>query len=200
MAREWISREEALKRLDVKPQTLYAYVSRQRIAAKNDPKQPRTSLYALDDIERLSRRAPGRVARHEAEARPHPLPNLSGGTLIRGEASIDTEISVTVDGRHYLRGRDCVTLAETENFETVAAHLWQSPTPNPFGPLKPRPDVNFPGGPRTRVLSMLSRRLDEDALSRIDPARDLRLEAAGLLNEMIDAVTNGGPRLFFHQR
>ncbi len=198
MSRIWISRTEALKRLDVKPQTLYAYVSRQRIAAKSDPSHPRSSLYALDDVERLSRRAPGRAP--GGATNPPERANLAGGSATRGEAAITTEVSITVDGRHYYRGRDSVTLAATENFETVAALLWQSPTPNPFGPLKPRPDVNFPGGPRTRVLSMLSRRLEEDALSEVNPARDLNLEAASLVNEMVDAVTNGGPRLFFHQR
>lgn len=209
MSRVWISRTEALRRLDVKPQTLYAYVSRQRIAAKSDPSHPRKSLYALDDIERLSRRAPGRlVGRGPTDGLPAVEPSnaalnnaaLTGGTITRGEAAMDTEISITLEGRHYYRGRDCVALAATENFEAVAALLWQSGTPNPFGPLKPRPDVNFPGGPRMRVLSMLSRRLEEEAMTDIHPERDLGLEAAGLLNEMVDAVTNGGPRLFFHQR
>src|SRR5690349_7191796 len=118
MSRVWISRTEALKRLDVKPQTLYAYVSRQRIAAKSDPTHPRLSLYALDDVERLSRRAPGRVARTAHGApRHHAAASLSGGTITRGEAAIDTEVAITLHGHHYVRGRDLVTLAETENFE-----------------------------------------------------------------------------------
>ncbi len=200
MSRVWISRTEALKRLDVKPQTLYAYVSRQRIAAKSDPTHPRKSLYALDDVERLSRRAPGRTAGQVTVPASAPVFSLGGGTVTRGEAAIDTEISITVNGRHFYRGRDSLALADSENFEAVAALLWQSPTPNPFGPLKPRPDVNFPGGPRMRVLSMLARRLEEDAMVELHPDRDLGIEAAGLLNEMIDAITNGGPRLFFHQR
>lgn len=199
MSRVWISRSEALKRLDVKPQTLYAYVSRQRIAARSDPEHPRASLYALDDIERLSRRGPGRSAAQDERLRVH-APVLPGGAAGRGEAAIDTEISITVDGRHYYRGKDSLKLADRQNFEAVAALLWQSASNNPFGPLKPRPDVNFPGGPRTRVLSMLSRRLEEDARADIDPRRDLPQEAASLLNEMVDSVTNGGPRLFFHQR
>ncbi len=205
MSRVWISRTEALKRLEVKPQTLYAYVSRQRIAAKSDPAHPRKSLYALDDIERLTRRAPGRVPMRPGPTGPVPSveplpPGLTGGTVTRGEAAIDTEISITIEGRHYYRGRESIALSNTENFEAVAALLWQSPNNNPFGPLKPRPDVNFPGGPRTRVLSMLSRRLEEEAMTDIQPERDLNQEAASLLNEMVDAVTNGGPRLFFHQR
>ncbi|MFT4074974.1 MAG: citrate/2-methylcitrate synthase [Asticcacaulis sp.] len=201
MSRVWISRTEALERLDVKPQTLYAYVSRQRIAAKSDPTHPRLSLYALDDVERLSRRTPGRTARtHHHPAKPHVAGSLVGGTIMRGEAAIDTEVAITYHGHHYVRGRDLVSLAQSENFEAVAALLWRTDSQNPFGPLKPRPDVNFPGGPRTRVLSMLSRRLEEDALAEINPDRDLNTEAASLLNEMFDSVTNGGPRLFFHQR
>ena len=198
MSRVWISRAEALERLDVKPQTLYAYVSRSRIAAKSDPTHPRKSLYALDDVERLALRAPGRTSGAVAPA-PR-LEALSGGAITRGEAAIDTEVSITVDGRHYYRGHDAVALSQTENFEAVAALLWLSHSPNPFGPLKPRPDVNFPGGPRLRVLSMLSRRLEEDAMAEAHPERDLGLEAASLVNEMVDSVTNGGPRLFFHQR
>jgi len=199
MSRVWISRTEALKRLDVKPQTLYAYVSRQRIAARSDPNHPRTSLYALDDVERLSHRGPGRKSPQDAAA-AHRMPAIPGGAAVRGEAAIDTEISITLDGRHYYRGRDSLKLAGRDNFEMVAALLWQSPSANPFGSLKPRPDVNFPGGPRTRVLSMLSRRMEEDALADADPRRDLVQEAASTLNEMIDSVTHGGPRLFFHQR
>lgn len=198
MSRVWISRAEALQRLDVKPQTLYAYVSRSRIAAKSDPSHPRKSLYALDDVERLALRAPGRGSAAAAPAAR--LEALSGGAITRGEAAIDTEVSITAEGRHYYRGHDAVTLSQTENFEAVAALLWLSQSPNPFGPLKPRPDVNFPGGPRLRVLSMLSRRLEEDALADVHPDRDLGLEAASLVNEMVDSVTNGGPRLFFHQR
>ncbi len=203
MSRVWISRTEALKRLEVKPQTLYAYVSRQRIAAKSDPTHPRKSLYALDDVERLSRRAPGRTPGLRQGTTPPQAPliqALSGGTITRGEAAIDTEVSLTVNGHHYYRGRDCLDLAASDNFESVAALLWQSATPNPFGPLKPRPDVNFPGGPRMRVLSVLARRLEEDAVAEMHPERDLGLEAASLVNEMVDAITNGGPRLFFHQR
>ncbi|MDC7677039.1 citrate/2-methylcitrate synthase [Asticcacaulis machinosus] len=197
MTRQWISRAEALERLDVKPQTLYAYVSRQRIAAKSDPDHPRKSLYSLDDVERLS----GRSDHTHAAPASRPAPNIiSSGNPARGEASIDSEISITFQGRHYYRGQDSLALAESENFEQVATLLWQSDNSNLFGPLKPRPDVNFPGGPRARVMAMLSRRLEEEAMQEILPERDLELEAAGLLNELIDSVTNGGPRLFFHQR
>lgn len=198
MTRQWISRTEALRKLDVKPQTLYAYVSRQRVAARIDPDNPRQSLYALDDVERLSKRAPGRAP--ASAPAPEIARVLTGPALVRGEAAIDTEISLTLDGKHYYRGKDCEGLAEQANLETVCALLWQSDHPNPFGALKPRPDVNFAGGPRSRIMLMLSRRMEED--TRLEPVTGLALqqEAATLLNELVDSITSGGPRLYFHQR
>ena len=49
--------------LGVKPQTLYANVSRGRIAARPDPADPRRSLYNRDDVDRLSRRSRRSAAR-----------------------------------------------------------------------------------------------------------------------------------------
>lgn len=196
MSRVWISRAEALERLDVKPQTLYAYVSRQRVAARADPEHPRKSLYALDDIERLSQRTPGRG--NPALSAPPRV--LSGGPVGRGEAVLDTEISVTFNGRPHYRRHDALSLSERENFETVATLLWRDENPTPFAAIKPRPDVNFPGSPRTRLWGVLSRRLEEDAIHDPHAPRNLPSEAASILNEMVDGVTNGGPRLFLHQR
>jgi citrate synthase len=38
---DWLSADEALTRLRVRPQTLYAYVSRGRVRAEPDPAEPR---------------------------------------------------------------------------------------------------------------------------------------------------------------
>ena len=50
-----ISAAEAAARLGVKRETLYAYVSRGRIAARPDPDDPRRSLYSAEDVERIKR-------------------------------------------------------------------------------------------------------------------------------------------------
>src|SRR5947207_15915354 len=42
---DWIAAEEARDRLGVRPQTLYAYVSRGRVQVRADPSDPRRSLY-----------------------------------------------------------------------------------------------------------------------------------------------------------
>ena len=74
--RHWIGRNEALDRLGVKTQTLYAYVSRGRITARPDPENPRRSLYAADDVARLCDGTPAPAA-----------PAVIGASAVRGEAS-----------------------------------------------------------------------------------------------------------------
>ena len=69
----WIGRGEALARLGVKTQTLYAYVSRGRIAARPDPTDPRRSLYAVQDIARLS----GDIVDDEVQAAQRRTPRLA---------------------------------------------------------------------------------------------------------------------------
>jgi citrate synthase len=112
MAR-WLSREAALKALGVRPQTLYAYVSRGRIAAVDDPGDPRRSLYNADDVASLrNRQRAGR--RRDA---------VAAGAIAWGEPVLDTAISTVAHGRLFYRGHDVVQLAETARFEEVAALL-----------------------------------------------------------------------------
>ena len=118
----WLSANEALRRLSVKPQTLYASVSRGRIRAKPDPADPRRSLYNRDDIERLVRRASGRP---RAEA-------VAAEAISWGDPVLASAISTVAGGRLWYRGRDAATLAETDTLEEVADLLWggfpESPT------------------------------------------------------------------------
>ena len=52
---DWLTADEALTRLRLRPQTLYAYVSRGRIEASPDDGDPRRSLYRAGDVARLAR-------------------------------------------------------------------------------------------------------------------------------------------------
>ena len=47
---EWLGAGEALERLGIRSQTLYAYVSRGRVHAEADPDDPRRSRYRASDI------------------------------------------------------------------------------------------------------------------------------------------------------
>lgn len=188
MSRSWIPRTEVLARLGVKPQTLYAYVSRGRITAKPDPDNPRCSLYAAEDVARLLDRS-ARVGKAVS----------SPGGAHRSEAVIDSAIAHIAHGRMYYRGRDAITLSEEATLEQTCRVLWGADE-DPFVELKPRVDVNFPGGPRARGLLNLARRAEEDAAALGRSEKSLRREAAAVLNELVDAIAGGGPRLQLHQR
>lgn len=188
----WIGRGEALARLGVKSQTLYAYVSRGRIAARPDPDDSRRSLYAAHDIARLSGEA--------IEAEESAVYRRTPGGAARGEADICSSLTVIAGGRLFYRGLDAVQLAETATLEDVARRLWDARAVNPFADVRPRIGA-VPGGSfRARLFAALARRAEEDADPKPRPVEHLRLECARVLDEAVDAAVGSGPRLFLHQR
>ena len=119
---EWLTREEALARLKVRPQTLYAYVSRGRIGMRPDTDDPRRSQYRADDIAALAtRRARGRSPQAIAES-----------AIAWGEPAIATAISTVLHGRLVYRGRDAAALSATATLEEAASLLWASDAPASF--------------------------------------------------------------------
>jgi len=187
----WIGRAEALERLGVKTQTLYAYVSRGRIAARPDPEDPRRSLYAEVDIRRLS---DGALPFGDAPRAPPQ------GAASRGEADLHNSLSLVAEGRLFYRGRDAAELSREMSVEEAARLLWDGPARDPFALLRPRVDVAPGPSVRARVFAALARRAEEDRSSLGRAPEDLKAEAASLLNETIDTVAGPGPRLFLHQR
>lgn len=112
----WISAEQALALLGTKPQTLYANVSRGRIAARPDPSDPRRSLYRRDDVERLASRHRGRP----------PAKAVAAEAIAWGEPVLTTAISTVRNGRLLYRGQDAARLAETATLGGVARLLWNA--------------------------------------------------------------------------
>jgi len=112
---EYVSRESALKMLRVKPQTLYAYVSRGHVRSVQQPGGGRRSLYARADIEALKARINARHGHRVAAA----------AAMRWGEPIIPTAITeITEDGPSY-RGKSAVALARAgTSFEAVAEWLW----------------------------------------------------------------------------
>ncbi|MBZ9759988.1 citrate synthase [Mesorhizobium sp. CA8] len=122
---EWLTRDEALERLNVRPQTLYAYVSRGRIGMKPDDADPRRSQYRADDIAALAtRRDRGRSPQAIAES-----------AIAWGEPAIPTSISTVLHGRLIYRGKDAVELSATATLEETAGLLWASDRPVSFASL-----------------------------------------------------------------
>lgn len=107
MSTERLTTAEAAERLGVKPETLYAYVSRGLIERQHEPGG--VSTYALRDIERLARA--GRRTRHLP-----PVVFPSALTLI-------------ADGACTYRGVDAVAASLGHRFEEVAEWLWTGEWP-----------------------------------------------------------------------
>lgn len=110
----WMSAEEALARLAIKPQTLYASVSRGRIRSRPHPDDSRRSLYSAEDVERLAARRSGRPA----------AVSIAAEAIHWGEPVLTSSVSTVEDGRLYYRGRNAVELAEEATLEQAAALLW----------------------------------------------------------------------------
>jgi citrate synthase len=101
-----LTTSEASRRLGVKPETLYAYVSRGLLTRHTAP-DGRRSLFARDEIERLAARA------------------RRGGRAGALEVVVDTELTLLDPaGALYYRGHDVTDLARTAKYEEVAELLW----------------------------------------------------------------------------
>lgn len=107
MTGERLTTAEAAARLGVKPETLYAYVSRGLIERRSVPGG--VSTYAARDIERLAR----------AGRRTRNLPPLV----------FPSSLTLIADGRLTYRGVDAVTAAGDRSFEEVAEWLWTARWP-----------------------------------------------------------------------
>src|SRR6266540_2426849 len=106
-----LSTAEASRRLGVKPETLYAYVSRGLLHRQRSP-DGRRSWFDPAEVERLaerSRQPPGRGAAR--------LGVVSAITSIEG-------------GRYRYRGVDATELARDRSFEAVAQWLWTGELPH----------------------------------------------------------------------
>jgi citrate synthase len=184
---DWLSREEALERLRVRPQTLYAYVSRGRIGMRPDRADPRRSQYRADDIVALAtRRARGRSPSAIAES-----------AIAWGEPSIVTSISTVLHGHLVYRGQDAVALSERATLEETAAMLWAVPEPVAFRAASP--DAPHQAG-RASAFAQLALLAGQGRPSLGRSAASLHADAAhavGVLASALGASAGSEP---VHQR
>ncbi len=110
----WMTLDEACGVLGVRPQTVYAYVSRGKLEATADPADTRRSLYRREDVVRLAKRNQAGRKRE----------TVATSTLFGAEPSIPTALCTFVRGRPHYRGLDAVTLARSATLEEVAQLLW----------------------------------------------------------------------------
>ena len=165
--------------LGIRPQTLYAYVTRRRIGAKADPDDPRRSLYRAADVKALAQR----------RKRGRAVEAVAAGTIAWGDPILPTAIATVAQERLFYRGRDAAELAANATLEEVAALLWNAKAFGPSNIGAPRRAAAHAGktkpdrcaDPRAHVFAVLAARAgaDEPAFGRAPVA--LQAEAADLM-------------------
>lgn len=173
---DWIAAEEARDRLGVRPQTLYAYVSRGRVSVRPDPRDPRRSLYRAADIDELA----------ERKSRSRKASDVAAGAISWGEPVLASAITTVSGGRLYYRGRDAIRLAETETLESVARLLRGGHGAALKRTDRPRPPEAADMRARAYLALAARAAADPPTLGRAPLA--LAVEAATLLDVLTDAV------------
>ncbi|MDU0340320.1 citrate synthase family protein [Bosea rubneri] len=175
---DWLTAQEAMARLRLKPQTLYAYVSRGLIEARGDSEDSRRSLYRAEDVARLAHR----------KARGRRPAAIAEDAIAYGEPVLASAITTIERGGLWYRGQDAAHLAECAKLEDVARLLWDCGTQR-FPPLA---TIVPPGEPLARIFAVIAARAASDRPMAGRAKKALYLEAAAVLDALVDAIA-GGP-------
>ncbi|MEV0740520.1 citrate synthase [Streptomyces sp. NPDC050549] len=144
-----LSTKETAELLGVKPETVYAYVSRGQLGSRRDP-GGRGSTFDATEVEALARRN-----RRES----------TGSSGSGGELSVRTRITLIEKDRYFFRGVDATELAARHSYEEIAEWLWT-------GEL--RPGITFTA-PRASVA--VARRAVDALPEHAGPTDRLRVAA-----------------------
>ncbi len=116
---------EAAEILGVSKPTLYAYVSRGRLA-RTTGADGRTSLFERDEVERLSAQS--------RRSAPGPRPTI--------DVQIRSDVTTLHEAALEFRGHDVVELVRGRHFEDIAELLWAKvPTEPPTGTSWPKAEA-----------------------------------------------------------
>ncbi|MEU0137478.1 citrate synthase [Streptomyces sp. NPDC006296] len=137
-----LTTRQAAERLGVKPETVYAYVSRGQLASTRTP-GGRGSTFDAAEVDALARRT----------GRREP-PAAAGGDLV-----FRTGITLVEPDRYFFRGVDATELARHHGFEEVAEWIWT-------GELRPGIRFTAAAGP------LAAARLTAASLPRLSSATD----------------------------
>jgi len=171
---DWLTASQVMERLGLKPQTLYAYVSRGLIEARADGTDSRRRLYRAADVERLLHR----------KTRGRRQAAIAEDAISWGEPVLASAITTIARGRLWYRGQDAARLAETSKLEDVARLLWDCGTQRfpPLFTLVPE------GPPLRRIFAVLGERAASDPAMAGRTKKALYLEAASVLDSLVDAI------------
>lgn len=105
-----LTTREAAELLGVKPETVYAYVSRGQLGSRRAPGS-RGSTFDADEVRALARRN-----RRDGGINPAPAAGQ--------ELTVRTRLTLIENDRFSYRGVDAVELAARHTYEEVAEWLW----------------------------------------------------------------------------
>jgi citrate synthase len=152
---DYLSRGEALRILRVKPQTLYAYVSRGFVRRVPQP-VGRSSYYLREDVEKMRARSAARSGHGPAAA----------SAMRWGAPAIVTAVTEITDRGPRYRDRLAIDLARANRaYENVAEYLWTGTLPDDPVGWRAEPDLDIPEalgavqaqlGARTAILKRLA--------------------------------------------
>jgi citrate synthase len=186
MADDWLDADQAMARLGVRAQTLYAYVSRGRIEAHAHPVDPRRSLYRASDVATLAKK----------KARGRKAADVAAEAIAWGEPVLASAITTVRGGRLWYRGRDAVALSLTESFEDVGRLLRDDAARAATSTQEPSQAPAL----RARLFADLAARAGQDRPARGRAPLMLAQEAAGLLDLVADAAAGRAGEGLIHQR
>lgn len=187
-----LTTQQVAARLGVKPETVYAYVSRGLLGSRRGP-GGRASTFDPDEVERLVHRRRGEPGGPAPRAQDAAGPVYSSVTLID-------------DTAHYYRGVDAIALARRYGFEEVAWWLWTGalePGVTFAAPAEALAAARAVGAALPPQAGLVDRlQVSAVAAAAADPVRfDLRPRTVaamtrGLIATFVDALPRDDPRAY----
>jgi citrate synthase len=181
----WMSIEEATRRLGVRPQTLYAYVSRGRLEARPDPIDPRRSLYSVEDIETLAGKRAG----------PRRASEVARDAIAWGEPVLASALTTVAQGRLWYRGRDAIGLSQQATLEEAAAFFWNVA---PGAPVRRKQVAE--GGVKARLFTALVGGAADGPPTRGRAHAVLATDCWNVLETLVNAVVAPDHQGLIHDR
>lgn len=175
---DWMDAEQVLERLGIRPQTLYAYVSRGRIEATTHPRDPRRSLYRASDVAGLAQK----------KARGRRAADVAAEAIAWGEPVLPSAITTVAGGRLWYRGRDAVQLADQGLTLEKVGRLLRGGHGAALKASRRAPPPEAETA-RQRLFLTLAARAGREPPARGRAPLALAMEAADLLESVVDAAT-----------
>lgn len=178
----YVTASEAARILDVKPATIYAYVSRGLIRSVESGPGSRDRRYYAEDVDRLRARKAGRS---DPDA-------VAEQALHVGSPVLDSAITLISEDTLYYRGLNALELAATETIERVAGLIWTGSLDASIPELLAT-DYELQPGSLSDFAARLS---DEDAMARFQILLPLVAEHdLGAYDLRPEAVVRAGARI-----